>query len=64
MAKIEIPDVCEFHVEHDQIEFKTATNGDFIEIRKINMDQNAAAALAWLINAGDHLTIEIKLKEP
>ena len=58
----EIPEKCEFDVEHDQIELKTATNGDFIEIRKINLDQGQAAALAWLINADNHLTIEIKIK--
>lgn len=55
-----IPDTCEFDVEADQIELKTRRNGDFIEIRGIN--QNASAALAWLINADNHLTIEIKVK--
>lgn len=57
-----IPDTCEFDVEADQIELKTRRNGDFIEIRGINLNQNASAALAWLINADNHLIVEIKIK--
>jgi hypothetical protein len=60
----QIPEKCEFDVEHDQIELKTQTNGDYIEIRKVRLGQDAAAALAYLINADNHLSIEIKLKEP
>ena len=58
----QIPDTCEFDVEHDQVELKTATNGDFIEIRKINLDKDQAAALAYLINTDNLLTIEVKVK--
>ncbi len=58
----QIPDKCEFDIESNQIELKTGTNGDFIEIRGIDLDQNAAAFLAWLINASNHLTVEIKIK--
>lgn len=58
----EIPDVCEFEVAADQITFQTITNGENIEIKNINMTQNAAASLAWLINTDNHLTIEIKIK--
>ncbi len=58
----QIPETCEFNVEHDQIELKTATNGDFVEIRKINLDKDQAAALAYLINTDNHLTVEIKVK--
>ncbi len=57
-----IPETCEFDVEHDQVELKTATNGDFIEIRGINLGKEAAAALAYLINTDNHLTIEVKVK--
>lgn len=58
----EIPDSCEFDVEHDKIELATRTNGDVIKIRGINLDKEQAASLAWLVNADNHLTIEIKLK--
>ena len=58
----QIPDVCEFEVAADQIAFQTITNGENIEIKNINMTQNAAASLAWLINTDNHLTIEIKIK--
>lgn len=58
----QIPDTCEFDLDADQIELKTKKNGDFIEIRGINLSQDAAAALAWLVNADNHLTIEVKKK--
>jgi hypothetical protein len=57
----QIPDTCEFDVVADQIELKTRKNGDLIEIRGLSLDQDAATALAWLINADNHLTIEVKL---
>ncbi len=57
-----IPETCEFNVEHDQIELKTATNGDFIEIRGISLGKNAAAALAWLVNTDIPLSMKIKIK--
>ncbi len=60
----QIPETCEFNVEADQIEFKTITNGEDICISGIHMTQNAAAALAWLINTDNHLTVEIKLTPP
>ena len=58
----EIPDTCEFEVKHDQIELKTATNGDVIKIRKVNLTQDQAAALAYLINHDNHLKVKIKVK--
>ncbi len=58
----QIPETCEFEVEADQIELRTATNGDYIEIRKVQLGQPAAAALAYLINADNDLVIEVKLK--
>lgn len=60
----QIPDTCEFDVEHDQIELKTRANGDFIEIRGINLCADEAAALAYLVNTDNHLTIEVKVKPP
>ena len=56
-----IPDKCEFEVEADLIELKTRTNGDHIEIHKINLNQAQAASLAYLINHPNHLKIEIKI---
>lgn len=58
----QIPNTCEFDVGHDQIELKTRANGDFIEIRGINLSRDAAAALAYLVNTDNHLTIEVKVK--
>jgi hypothetical protein len=60
----QIPETCEFEVQADQIEFRTITNGEHIIIKDIQMSQNAAATLAWLINTDNHLTVEIKLTPP
>lgn len=58
----EIPDSCEFDIAADQIEFKTKTNSDYIEFKNVEMSQDAAATLAWLINTDNHLTVEISIK--
>lgn len=56
-----IPDICEFEVGADQVRLSTQTNGDSVEIRRLNFDENQAAALAYLINKStNHLKIEIK----
>jgi hypothetical protein len=57
----EIPEVCEFEIGADQVRLSTQTNGDSVEIKRLNFDKNQAAALAYLINKStNHLTIEIK----
>lgn len=58
MAEIEEESI--FVVDHDQITFSTRTNGDRITISHANIGQDAAAALAWLINNGSKLEIQIK----
>ena len=56
----EIPESCEFDVEADHIVLRTRKNGDLIEIQHINLTQDNAAALAYLVNHPNHLKIEIK----
>lgn len=61
-----IPEVCEFEVREDQIELKTRTNGDSIIINSLNLGQEVATSLAWLINNKTHdhrLKVEISLIE-
>ena len=56
-----IPESCEFKVVADQIRLTTQTNGDKIHIHGLQLGENAAASLAYLINKTDnHLKIEIK----
>lgn len=50
----------EFTIKTDQIEFRTMTNGDRIDIRGVHLGKESAANLAWLINNGDKLKITIK----
>jgi len=57
-----------FDIGVDQIELRTKTNGDHIEIgphnaAQLHLGQEAATNLANLINSGQTLTVEIKAKE-
>jgi len=58
---VEIPNICEFEVGADQLQFTTQTNGDKIRFRGIHLSELEAAALAIMINKPDNrLRIEIK----
>jgi hypothetical protein len=64
MAKIEIPDICEFDVPlQDQLRFETRTNGDEIMIKGVHLGEQMAATLAYLVNLKVPLHVEIKEKE-
>ncbi len=63
MPPIEIPDTCEFDLGTDKLKLETQTNGDRV-IMFPHLDANQAATLAWLANGENHVTVEIKLKEP
>jgi hypothetical protein len=52
----------EFDVLPDQIEFRTKTNGDRIDIKFIHLGQQNAQELASLINSGKTITVIIKEK--
>ena len=61
---IEIPAKCEFLIDNpDRIQQITKTNGDRIIISKIHLTAGQAAALSYLINNKEPLSIEIKKKE-
>ena len=56
---VEIPEVAEFNVGEDSIEFSTKSNGDSMRIHGIFMSKENAAALAYLVNSGVTLKVEI-----
>ena len=58
---VQIPDTCEFTAGADQVRLTTQTNGDHINFKNIQLGEDAAAALAYVINkTNNHLKIEIK----
>lgn len=61
----EIEEEVTFHTKADQIEFKTRTNGDMITIHSLNLTQDQASSLAWLVNADyeGELEFTVKVKE-
>ena len=56
----EVNDNVEFTVGEDGIQFNTKTNGDTIRMTGIHLSDEAAGGLAYLINKGVTLKIEIK----
>ena len=58
----EVEDECTFYTTTDQIKFRTQTNGDEIRIRGIDLSQDQAASLAWLVNADGAVELEISIK--
>ncbi len=58
----QIPDTVEFDVGEDGIEFTTKTNGDSIRMHGLHMSKETAGALAYMVNSGSILEVEIKIK--
>ena len=58
----EIESECIFHTKADQIKYVTLTNGDSIHIKNLNMTQEQAASMAWLVNADDTTELEFQVK--
>ena len=59
---MEIENEAKFDIDEDCIEFTTRTNGDSMRIRGIHMSKESAGALAYMVNSGKALEIEIKIK--
>lgn len=60
-----INEKCEFYTKVDQVELRTNTSEDKIIVSRLNLSQEQAASLSWLINAtgtNTELHFEIKVK--
>jgi len=58
----QIPEVVIIDIIADQLSFTTRTNGDIIKINGLNLTQNQAATLAWLLNQDATLEIRVRIK--
>jgi len=56
----EVNDNVEFTVGEDGIQFNTKTNGDTIRMTGLHLTDANAGGLAYLINKGVTLKVEIK----
>lgn len=59
---MEIENEAKFDAGEDCIEFTTQSNGDRVRIHNVHMSKECAAALAYMVNSGQILEIEIKVK--
>ena len=60
----EVNEVCEFYTRADQVQLRTQTNGDSVQLKNLKLTQKQATSLAWLVNADGtvELHFEIKIK--
>ena len=55
-----IPTVCEFETSADQVKLLTRTNGDKVVLQHMHLGEDAAAALAYMINTEGNLQVRIR----
>ena len=58
----EVEEEVIFHTRADQVKFHTQTNGDQLNIRDLNLTQDQATSVAWLVNADDNAELEFQVK--
>lgn len=58
----EVDEECVFHTRADQVKFITQTNGDSIHIKNLNLSQDKATSMAWLVNADGTVELEFQIK--
>ena len=58
----EVNEVCKFDVGADQIQFRTQTNGDSVSIGRIHLTQEQATSLAFLVNSGEDVVLQVRIK--
>ncbi|HUX35484.1 MAG TPA: hypothetical protein VMV71_00445 [Candidatus Paceibacterota bacterium] len=59
----EIEDELKFSVGADKVRFVTRTNGDELLIRGIDLTQEQAATLAYLVNSEKDIEFEVREAE-
>jgi hypothetical protein len=58
----EVDEELTFYTRADQVKYITQTNGDSIHIKRLDMTQEQAASMAWLVNADDTAELEFQVK--
>ena len=59
---MEIENEAKFDVSEDALEFSTKSNGDSIRMHGLHMTAETAGALAYMVNSGQILEVQIKVK--
>lgn len=59
---MQIENEAKFDVSEDCLEFSTKSNGDSIRMHGLEMIAETAGALAYMVNSGAILEVQIKVK--
>ncbi len=51
-----------FHTKADQVQLRTQTNGDSIQLKRLKLSQTQVTSIAWLVNADDNAELEFQIK--
>ena len=59
-----VNEVCVLTTKADQVKYMTQTNGDELHILNLELSQEQATSLAWLVNSdeGHELQFRIRVK--
>lgn len=57
-----IDEDCTFITGTDQVQFFTQTNGDSLHIKNLELTQDQATSLAWLVNSHRELVWTVSIK--
>lgn len=58
----EVEEEVKFHTKADQVQFRTQTNGDYINLQRLILSQDQATSMAWLVNADNNIELEWQVK--
>ena len=59
----EISEICEFEVPVSALYFATQCDGDKLVLSKLELTQEQAVALTWLINLSPETELRIKIEQ-
>lgn len=57
-----VAETVTFYTKADQIHFNTRTNGDELHLIGLDLNQEQATSMAWLVNSDDNHELEIKIR--
>lgn len=58
----QVNEVCVFTTKTDQVKFMTQTNGDELHILRLELSQEQATSMAWLVNSDEEHELQFRVR--